>query len=186
MQVESTPYIPLYLDSVPGCRKKNSAEPGFGRSEKKIQNRRAWFLGGRKFYFFRCFELGNFILFRGDLVLRKSSPHVFVEGGRRVAPSPIKVVLRCKRTFSAFQNTKKFEDPTTTAREIHILVRSAEISPKYHQISLLLEKKISAENFFPPSLVLGARRNIFFAEPGPTEKKFREPGTEFKSGVDST
>ena len=35
IQVESTPYIPLYLDSVPGSRKKIfSAEPGSGQPEK--------------------------------------------------------------------------------------------------------------------------------------------------------
>ena len=104
-----------------GTRKKNfrTAEPGFEIT--------------RKFYFWRCFEPGNFILFRGDLVLRKSSPHVFGEGGRRVAPSPIKVVLRCKRMLSALQITQNRKDPIITARAIHILVRSPEISPKYHQ-----------------------------------------------------
>ena len=76
-----------------------------------------------------CFEHGIFILFRGDLVLRKSSPHVFGEGGRRVAPSPIKVVLRCKRTLVALQITQNHKNPTITARDIHILVRSL----KYHQ-----------------------------------------------------
>ena len=65
--------------------------------------------------------------------LRKSSPHVFGEGGRRVAPSPIKVVLRCKRMLSALQITQNSKDPIITARAIHILVRSPEISPKYHQ-----------------------------------------------------
>ena len=127
----------------------------FGQPENFFQNRRAWFWGGRKFYFLRCFELGNFILFRGDLVLRKSSPHVFGEGGRRVAPSPIKVVLRCKRMLSALQITQNRKDPIITARAIHILVRSPEISPKYHQ----------ARKIFPWDQA--RRKNNFrIAEPG--------------------
>ena len=92
-QVESTPYIPLYLDSVPGCRKKIPPSLVLG-GRKKNSCAPSLVLRLAEILFFDGFELGNFILFRGDLVLRKSSPHVFGEGGRRVAPSPIKVVLR--------------------------------------------------------------------------------------------
>ena len=35
--------------------------------------------------------------------------------------------------LSALQITQNRKDPIITARAIHILVRSAEISPKYHQ-----------------------------------------------------
>ena len=121
----------------------------------------------------RCFEPGNFILFRGDLVLRKSSPHVFGEGGRRVAPSPIKVVLRCKRMLSALQITQNRKDPIITARAIHILVRSPEISPKYHQARKKFpwDQASRKKNSFPASLVLGSRKKFLFRLAWLAEKK---------------
>ena len=81
----------------------------------------------------RCFGQPEKNFRTAEPGLRKSSPHVFGEGGRRVAPSPIKVVLRCKRMLSALQITQNSKDPIITARAIHILVCSPEISPKYHQ-----------------------------------------------------
>ena len=136
----------------------------------------------------RCFELGNFILFRGDLVLRKSSPHVFGEGGRRVAPSPIKVVLRCKRMLSALQITQNSKDPIITARAIHILVCSPEISPKYHQARKKFPWDQASRKFFFRTAEPGfgqPEKNFRIAEPGfgHPEKKFRtaEPGLPEKN-----
>ena len=54
----------------------------------------------------------------------------------RVAHSPIKVVLGWKRRFVAFQNFQIFEDRSSTAREILILVRSPVISQILEQTGI--------------------------------------------------
>ena len=49
--------------------------------------------------------------------------NVWCSHASKRSQTPYKVVLRFKRRFSAFQNTKKFEDPSSTARAVLILVR---------------------------------------------------------------